>query len=252
MCGDGRASAKTASSLAKVELTESWRHAVPHQIRARYDFLETRNASAVLASTNREPFDDLCTVVADFTLTTSDILVAGGNETGIASRLNDGFRSRGWHEERAVTVVRNYMQERGSTREADDGVIRAETTAENKGYFIDNVKGRVVLDVEWNAKDGNLDRDLAMYRWLYEVGFVDVAVMVTREHFELRDHGVYLRRENGQDEKTATAWLKTTTTTNTFKLVDRLRAGNAGGCPFLAVAITKRAWEPGVSPRKLS
>ena len=46
-------------------------------------------------------------------------------------------------------------------------------------YRIDNVKGRVALDVEWHAKDGNLDRDIAAYRALYEAGVVDGAVMVT-------------------------------------------------------------------------
>ena len=99
-----------------------------------------------------------------------------------------------------------------------------------------------MLDVEWNAKDGNLDRDLGMYRWLYEVAFVDVAVMVTREHDQLREFGVNTRRQAGQGPALATAWLKTSTTTNLQKLLPRVQAGNAGGCPFLGLAITVRTW----------
>ncbi len=226
-----------------VELTESWRNVMPDPIIARYDFLETRDAAAVLQSTSPGQFQDVCAVLSDFSLTTEAILSAGGNETLTAGRLNAGFHDRGWREERAVSKITTFMQERGTTRNASDGAIRAETTAENEGYYIDNVKGKVVLDVEWNAKDGNLDRDLGMYRWLYDVGFVSVAVMITRDHYELREFGRALRTEAGQTPAEVNAWLGTTTTTNATKLIERLKSGNTGGCPFLGVAITKRTWD---------
>ncbi|MCB4825330.1 hypothetical protein LHA35_26810, partial [Roseicella sp. GB24] len=44
--------------------------------------------------------------------------------------------------------------------------------------LVDNFKGRVVLDVEWNAKDGNLDRDLASYRSWYEAGVISAGVII--------------------------------------------------------------------------
>ncbi len=226
-----------------MEETDSWRHVLPQSVQDRYDITETRNAGAVLSSTNPEQFRDVCEVLDAFALTNEDIVVAGGNETMIAGRLNAAFKLRGWQEERAVATVRNYMQARGTTRNAEDGPIREETISESKGYFIDNVKGRVVLDVEWNAKDGNLDRDLGTYRWLYEVAFVDVAVMVTREHDELRQFGVNVRLQAGQEAQTANSWLQTSTTTNLQKLIPRLRAGNAGGCPVLGLAITRRTWK---------
>lgn len=214
---------------------------MPSSIQERYDFIETRNAAAILAATNLDEFTDLCAVLDEFTLRTVDVLAAGGNETDVAARLNHGFRDRGWREEQAVTTIDNYMRERAPKGKPD--IIRAKTSSTNEGYFIDNVKGRVVLDVEWNAKDGNLDRDLAMYRWLYEVGFIDVAVMITREHNDLRDFGQALRRSAGQSGKSVRAWLGTSTTTNTAKLLPRVQSGNAGGCPFLAVAVTKRTWD---------
>lgn len=44
---------------------------------------------------------------------------------------------------------------------------------ESESYLIDNVKDRVALDIEWHAKDGNLDRDLAAYRAFYDTGLID-------------------------------------------------------------------------------
>lgn len=226
-----------------MELTDSWKATMPDAVRTRYDFLETRDAAAILQATNPEQHDDLCAVLASFALTTEAILMAGGNETLTAGRLTRAFRERGWHEERAVRTMRTYMQQRGSSRRSDDGAIRAEMRDSSTGYFIDNVKGKVVLDVEWNAKDGNLERDLAMYCWLYEQGFVSVAILITREHKELREFGRKLRREAGQPDARVKAWLDNTSTTNSTKLAELLRAGNAGGCPILGVAITSRTWD---------
>jgi hypothetical protein len=92
-----------------------------------------------------------------------------------------------------------------------------------------------VLDVEWNAKDGNLDRDVAAYRSLHDLAIIDVAVMVTRTRDDLRELGARLGRPG---------FLSTTTTTNLAKLQHRLARGDAGGCPVLAVAITARCFSP--------
>lgn len=56
-------------------------------------------------------------------------------------------------------------------------VIR-ESAVFNEGYKVDNVKGRMALDIEWNAKDGNLDRDIGAYRALYDAGLIDGAVVI--------------------------------------------------------------------------
>ena len=51
--------------------------------------------------------------------------------------------------------------------EADETEVKLiETQVENRGYKVDNLKSRLALDVEWNAKDGNLDRDVGAYRAL--------------------------------------------------------------------------------------
>ena len=62
-----------------------------------------------------------------------------------------------------------------------------ESEVVNEGYKVDNVKGRVALDVEWNAKDGNLDRDVGAYRALYDAGLIDGAVVLARTRDDLRE-----------------------------------------------------------------
>ena len=89
----------------------------------------------------------------------------------------------------------------------------------------------MALDVEWNAKDGNLDRDVGAYRALYDAGIIDVGVIITRTHEEIRALAIRLGRIKG---------FNTTTTTNLMKLEPRMTRGSVGGCPLLAVAITDR------------
>jgi hypothetical protein len=52
-----------------------------------------------------------------------------------------------------------------------------------------------------------------------------------------------VRVDAGQSPKAVKAWLGTSTTTNAEKLLPRVKSGNAGGCPFLAVSITNRTWD---------
>ncbi len=208
--------------------TRSYERLVPEPIRRRYDIREVRNGAAVLAATNPEPFADLLAVLDEFTLTADDIR-PGGNETDLAARLNKAFRSRGWREGRHdihVAVQRTLRAPGEPDAVATDEIDSA-------GYWIDNVKQRAVVDVEWNAKDGNLDRDLRHYRALYEHETIDAAAMITRTVAGLRRLGRDLGRPS---------WLATSTTTNLPKLEDRLAMGGAGGCPFIVFAITERCF----------
>jgi len=90
----------------------------------------------------------------------------------------------------------------------------------------------VALDVEWHAKDGNLDRDLAAYRALYDAGIIDGAVMITMTRADLR--ALALRGDP------ATTKFGTSTTTNLTKVLPRLTRGDGGGCPILVVSICAR------------
>ncbi|CAN5704390.1 hypothetical protein BH24CHL5_BH24CHL5_05350 [soil metagenome] len=218
-----------------MDFTTSYASLLPSIARDCYDWREVRNAAAVLQSTNPAAFVDLVAILTEFRLLATDITDPGGSESAVPHRLNAAFRDRGWREgmfmSRQSSTLTLLPYE--SARETDPRLIDRES--ESESYKIDNIKDRVALDIEWHAKDGNLDRDVAAYRSLYEATIIDAAVVVTRHHRSIRALSVRLGRAEG---------FKTTTTTNLEKLEPRLRRGDGGGCQILAVAITDRCYAP--------
>ncbi|SHW64402.1 BglII/BstYI family type II restriction endonuclease [Mycobacteroides abscessus] len=221
-----------------MDLTTSYEKVIPAEVRARYQFVETRNAAAVLMASNPDLFDEIIEVLTDFTLYSSDILTPGGNRGQIPIRLDSAFEKLGWSAVRITTEWRLLGERKVSAAKRDYEDKYMESSVRNPGFEVDNMKGRVALDVEWNAKDGNLDRDLSAYRSLYEVGLIDVAVIITRDHAGIRNLAL-------EDLKNADAArrLGTTTTTNIEKVRNRMTRGDSGGCPVLVVAITRNTWE---------
>jgi len=215
-----------------VELTNSFERVFPVDLVERYEVYEVRNAAALLSATNPTEFNEIVGILSAFELSVDDVLSAGGNKSDVARRIDAEFRELGWREARHDTKVTSILIKQPYR---DVGELQTEElTYEvlNEGYKIDNVKARVALDVEWNAKDGNLDRDLAAYRALYEAGIIDVGVIITRTQADLREAAL------GLDP--ASTKFQTTTTTNLTKLKPRLTRGDAGGCPILAIAITAK------------
>lgn len=228
-----------------VDLTRSYETALPEHVKRRYDFFEVRNAAAVFKASNPSEFADMVKVLENFSVYTSDLVTPGGQESQIPKRLNGAFRTRGWREARVDTAIR--LSLRLSSFAGEPPLDPIETEVTNEGYKVDNFLSRVALDVEWNAKDGNLDRDIAAYRALYDRALIDVAIIITRTQGRLRELGQQLGVQAGRSEKDAKKILGTTTTTNTDKLVPRMSRGDSGGCPLLAVAICDRTWAgPGV------
>lgn len=218
--------------MAGVDLTHSYEIHVPASVLERYAFMEVRSAAAVLAASNPEMFDDLITVLEQFYVSTDDIIIPGGNRGTIPIKLDHAFEQLGWLPVRINTEFKLSGRVKGRS----GALIESEVS--NRGFEVDNFKGRVALDVEWNAKDGNLDRDLSAYRSLYDVGLIDVAVIITRDYDSILD----LARIDLQDTG-AVRRLSSTTTTNMQKLLPRLTRGDAGGCPVLAVGITRDTWD---------
>jgi restriction endonuclease BglII len=238
-----------------MELTDSWARArdadpatVPlarlAALTGRFELRETRNAAAVLAATAPEEFTELCAVLDAFALHTADLIEAGGNESRLAQRLNADFRGRGWREGRVDTVVRSVLQVQPWAPAGERDVVERCDEVHNEGYKVDNVKGRVALDVEWNAKDGNLDRDIGAYRSLHDAGLIDGAVLLTRTHDDVRELARRLSRGAGQSDEQVRSRFSTSTTTHLGKLESRMTRGDAGGCPLLAVAVSARCWVP--------
>lgn len=218
-----------------MDLTDSYKHVLPPGLLKRYDFCEVREAATILSATNPAEFADLVAVLQGFRLRPEDVLTPGGKETLIARRLNEDFRRRGWREGRHDQTVTSKLSLMPYKPAGEKRATVTESEVENTGYKVDNVKGGIALDVEWNAKDGNLDRDLGAYSVLYDLGIVRGGVLITRSQDDLRALGSKLGRPD---------FLKTPTTTNLGKLIPRMSRGSAGGCPVLAIAITARCFEP--------
>ena len=216
-----------------MDLTHSWREHVPAAVAGRYEVAEVRNAAGIMAVTNPDEFADVVDVLGGFELRTEDVVTPGGNTSPVARRLDETFRRLGWREGRHDTKIVSSVRIQPWLGGGETEPIVKETEVFNEGYKVDNVKGRLAVDVEWNAKDGNLDRDIGAYRALYDAGIIDAAVIITRSQDDL----VALATELGVAAK-----FNTTTTTNLVKLLPRLTRGDAGGCPVLAVAITARCY----------
>ena len=89
-----------------MDLTTSFEAAVPADVFVRYEFFETRNAAAILCATNPDAFKEVIEVLRYFDLIDDDLILAGGEESGLAKRLNYAFRNRGWREGRVDTEIK--------------------------------------------------------------------------------------------------------------------------------------------------
>lgn len=207
-------------------------------VRRRWAFLETSSAAAVLRSVCPAEWRDIVEVLAGFSLEPSRWLKKGGNRGDIARIIDSLFAERGWREIRVDLATQGIlMTKRGKEVERLDEVYQ-------EGYLVDNFKGRVALDVEWNAKGGNLDRDLSAYRAWHEAGVISAAVLITQDRIALKplaerlwnDHQKTVPKSRRNPKLPID--LGTSTTTNLEKAALRVRRGVMGTCPLLIVAAT--------------
>ena len=232
-----------------MDLTDSYERCFPAGVLARYELVETRDAASVLAASDPDCFSDVVTVLEGFALTYDMLTKAGGNKGRVAEHFDRQFRELGWREAQhriETTAVLILRPHRGA---GEVSPIERRTSTSSPGHLVDNVKNKVALDVEWNAKDGNLDRDLSNFRALYDVGILSAGVIVTRHHVRTKYAANYVWRAAGNTAKLdkkgkELPLLSTATTTNLEKLRPRLERGDAGGCPVLAIAVTDRCYVP--------
>ncbi|MET3446703.1 BglII/BstYI family type II restriction endonuclease [Ralstonia sp. 1138] len=211
-------------------------------IRERWAFLETSSAAAVLRAVCREEWADITEVLRTFQLVPNRWLRAGGNRGDIAQEIDGMFSDLGWREIRVDLTTQGILLTKNGKE-----VERLEPQYQ-EGYLVDNFKGRVALDVEWNAKDGNLDRDLSAYRSWHEAGVISAAVLITQDRVRLkeladrlwRDYQLTLPEEERKFKLPID--LSTSTTTNLEKAALRVRRGVMGTCPLLVVAAIPATW----------
>jgi len=188
---------------------------VPDVLANRYRFKEWSHAAAILAGDFPEQWDDLTGCLRDFCLKKSAIVVGGGGRSQIPQQLDGYLNGRGWIEHQFDIGIR-----------VDGRNIEVPT------HKIDNFKNGIGVEVEWNNKTEFYDRDLNNFRLLHQLRVVSVGVIITRVS-ELQD----LFDELGIGQKYGNS------TTHWNKLLPKIDGGGAGGCPVLAVRITRDCYD---------
>lgn len=211
-------------------------------VRNRWAFLETSSAAAILRLVCPAEWNDIVDVLRTFELDPQRWLQSGGNRGEIAREIDGMFSLRGWQEARVDLHTRGILYSSGQQ------IIGHLPGVHQEGYLVDNFKGRVALDVEWNAKDGNLDRDLSAYRSWHEAGVISAAVLITQDRSSLKplaeklwvDYQSQLPLELRNPKLPID--VNTSTTTNLEKAQLRVRRGVMGTCPLLIIAANQSTW----------
>lgn len=196
---------------------------IPSDICELYDIHDYHHAAAILASECKEEFADICRALREFKLSRDDITKPGGSESDIPKKLSRILRPLGWEERKlqAKLVV-------------DDEEVSHDT------HFIDYVKNRVALDLEWNSKDQTFDRDLYAFQTFFNYNKISLGILITRSN-DLDPYFVSLGKYVDANGKTRAYKDKYgASTTQLGKLLPRLKAGRNGGCPVLVFGITSK------------
>lgn len=216
---------------------------LPSAARDHWEFMETNSAAAVMQAVCPTEWQDIVDVLSNYRLSAEFWLKPGGNRGDIAEQIDGQFAARGWQEARLDLETKGILY---SKNEVEIGTL---PPVRQEGYLVDNYKGRVVLDVEWNAKDGNLDRDLASYRSWHEAGVISAGVIITKDRLSLLAlaRRIWAEYEGTLPEEKRTGRLPIDLTTSTVTAFDkaqmRVRRGVMGTCPVLIVAASARSWD---------
>lgn len=225
---------------------------IPADLREKYEVHSYRSAATILAESFPEEFSELCAMLREFSITTTMMRTAGGNESEIPKLISKRLRPLGWSETSISGDLLVKMRARTLVGETKKGTPKYETLESEirrerylDGHKVDYVKGRVAFDLEWNSKDQTFDRDLYAFSAFAQCGVIDVGVLVTRS----TDLGELIRQlppaldKNGNIEMTKAGNPRETrakygaSTTWMGKLLYRLNAGRNGACPVLVFGI---------------
>lgn len=234
--------------------TRTYLDVLPKSLLDKYSFLETGSASKIASAVDPDAFEDIQDVLERFTLTSQLLLTKGGSRGPIPRLIDGAFEDRGWIEARIDLYKRafRFPGQNAATVESDPFGKRANdrliSQTYQKGYSVDNVKDRIALDVEWNPKDGNLDRDFSAYRAWHEEGLIDAAFLITRIQEDTKriakvawDGFVSANPQYGKEAQPVD--YGTSTTANFEKARERVLRGDLGTCPILVIGIGEKTWD---------
>lgn len=206
-------------------------------LEGRYSVTSYRSAATILERRAPDELQMIRQVLRDFTISTREIRMPGGNEMTATHRFGALAERAGFHTQvriEADLVVR-LRAGKGDHAPEIDRILREDYI---HNHLVDFWKGRVAFDYEWNSKDQTYDRDLYAFRSFFEAGVIDVGVIVTRElsNEYFKSLGYALDKAGNETDKTVAAKFGASTT-GTHKLISRIGAGRSGGCPVLAIGI---------------
>lgn len=216
---------------------------LPPEARAHWRFMETNSACAVMKAVCPDEWAEIVDVLSTYRLNPQSWLRAGGNRGDIAGQIDARFHEHGWRETRLDLSTTGLLFSR------DGQEVGQLPTIYQTGYLVDNFKNRIVLDVEWNAKDGNLDRDLASYRSWFEAGVISAGVIITKDRLPLLNlaRRLWAAHQLNLPEEDRVTRLPIDLTTSTVTAFDkaemRMRRGVMGSCPVLIVAADESTWD---------
>jgi hypothetical protein len=204
--------------------------------------MESNSAAAIMQAVCPKEWADIVQVLSAYRLDPNFWLKPGGNRGDIARQIDEQFEKKGWRETRLDLETKGILFLKSGKKLEELPPVYQE------GYLVDNFKNRIVLDVEWNAKDGNLDRDLASYRSWYEAGVISAGMIITKDRLSLLKLARKLWSAHlatlppDQQGQRMPIDLTTSTVTAFDKAEMRVRRGVMGSCPVLIVGANEATW----------
>lgn len=209
---------------------------IPADLTDRFEFLNYGHALEILSDAFPKEWVEIQDSLRSLVISVDELMQAGGNETAVPKKFDDVLYPLGWREIKITgdLIVKLYprkvAQRRG--RFADEPFEEKRIKGYIDGHNIDFLKNKVAFDLEWNSKDQTFDRDLLAMRTYFDCGLIDVGVIVTRSE-NLNE--IFKKLNILSKYGASTTWMG--------KLKYRLDSRRNGGCPILAVGITKACIE---------
>lgn len=197
-----------------------------------FEFYNYLHALEILATSYPEEWKEIQEALRKFQITLDDIRAKGGNESMMPKKVDDVLYPYGWREIRISgdLIVKRYARKKNQRKFEEKPYETDEIVGYIDGHNIDFLKNEVALDFEWNSKDQTYDRDLLAMRTYFDCGVITVGVIITRAE-NLNEVFSKLGKEVKMKYGASTTWMG--------KLTYRLDSRRNGGCPILAIGITK-------------
>ncbi len=187
---------------------------LPISIRNKYEIHEWKHACAILSNDFPDEWNEIISLLDQFTFCQSWINVGGGRKSKVAEAIDSFLYELGWREKEFSTSVT-----------VDDHKMDSPT------HKVDCYKNRVALEIEWNNKDPFFDRDLNNFRLLFDLRAISIGIIITR-----CDNLQEIFDSIGRGSSYGSS------TTHMSKLLPRIEGGSGGGCPILVFGITEKLY----------